>query len=87
MVNIRPHEQKSPSRAQLRAARAALDLTVKALAAEAMLGVSTVRRAEDDGLQVLTAANAQRLLDTFERLGVLFLEADQDGPGLRVRSL
>lgn len=85
MVNIHSHERKLPSRGQLKAARAALDLTVKDLAAEALLGVSTIRRAEDDGAHVLTAANAQRLLDTFARLGVLFLDADENGPGLRVR--
>lgn len=86
MVNIRPDGQISPSPAQMRAARAALGLSVKAMASEATLGVSTVRRAEDDGLAVLTPANAQRLLDTYARLGVRFLVEDADGPGLRFRA-
>lgn len=85
MVNIHSGERNLPSRTQLKAARAALDMTVKTLAEEATLGVSTIRRAEDDGLEVLTPANARRLIDTFSRLGVLFLDANEDGPGIRIR--
>jgi cytoskeletal protein RodZ len=71
----------------MRAARAWLGLSLQALATEAMLGVSTVQRAENDGLEALTPANAQRLIETFSRLGVRFLDADADGPGLRIRPI
>lgn len=85
MVNSRPHGSFSPLVVQLRAGRAGLGLTVEALAAEARLGVNTVRRAERDGLQVLTPANADRLVVTLERLGVMFLDADAAGPGVRFK--
>ena len=85
MVNSRSHDLNSPTRAQMRAARAGLGLSLQALADEATLGVSTVQRAEKDGLEALTPANAQRLIETFAQLGVRFLDADPDGPGLRIR--
>lgn len=85
MVNSYPHGHFLPTTAQLLAARAGLGLTAQALATEARLGVNTVRRAEADGLKVLTPANAERLVATLEALGVTFLEPDAQGPGVRFR--
>lgn len=83
MVNNSPHGYFLPTTVQLVAARAGLGLSAQALAAEAGLGANTVRRAEAGGMQVLTPANAQRLVATLEALGVTFLKADASGPGLR----
>lgn len=67
------------------AARAAAGLSVKALSERSGLGVNTIRRAEADGIQVLTTVNAERLVSVLEALGVTFLEADENGPGVRFR--
>ena len=61
--------------AQLRAARALLNLSAQEFAKLAQLGVATVRRAEaSDALGVLTDANAARVLETFDRAGVEFVD-------------
>lgn len=75
----------SPTPAQLRAARAALGLSLAEVAEKTGLGVNTVTRAEKQGLQALTAANADRLVVTLEGLGIGFLDPDAtQGPGLRL---
>lgn len=86
VVNMRPHGIFSPTGAQLAAARAATGLSIQALASETGLGVNTIRRAEAGGASVLTPVNADRLVDSLNRLGVTFLEPDADGPGIRIRS-
>lgn len=86
MVNNRPDGYFVPNTIQLLAARAGLGLSAQALATKAGLGANTVRRAEAGGMQVLTPANAERLLATLEALGVTFLQADASGPGLRFAS-
>lgn len=83
---MRPDGQNAPTAAQLAAARAATGLSVAALAERSGLGVNTIRRAEASGADVLTAVNAARLVQTFDELGVIFLNADGFGPGLRIRS-
>ncbi len=83
---MRPDGQNAPTATQLAAARAATGLSVAALAARSGLGVNTIRRAEASGASVLTAVNAARLVQTFGDLGVIFLNADGYGPGLRIRS-
>ncbi|WP_293827626.1 hypothetical protein [uncultured Brevundimonas sp.] len=44
-----------------------------------------MRRAEAGGASVLTAVNAERLVAGLQALGISFLEADADGPGVRIR--
>lgn len=86
MVNMRPHGFFSPSAAQLRAARAAVNLSIQELAGLTGLGVNTIRRAEaSKGPLALTRANAERLVMTLESLGVHFLEADERGDGVRFK--
>lgn len=86
MVNNRPHEQFLPTGAQLAAARAAVGLSVQALAERTGLGVNTVRRAEAGGAAAVTIVNAERLVAGLEALGIAFLEPDSNGPGLRIRT-
>lgn len=84
MVNNRPHGFFPPTAAQLAAARAGVGLSVQALADLSGLGVNTIRRAEAGGAGVVTRINAERLVQTLEELGVTFLTADANGPGVRL---
>lgn len=72
--------------AQLRAARALLNLSAETLAAETKIGLRTIRRAEQENGSVrLTAANAERLIELLECRGVEFLSGEDAGPGVRLR--
>jgi len=74
------------SSGQLRAARALLGLSAQEFAALAQLGVATVRRAEmADALGSLTEANAARILETFDREGVEFVDDDGRRRGVRLK--
>lgn len=73
--------------AQLRAARAILDLSAEALAEETKLSLKTIRRAEKThGPVAITAANTERLISILEARGVIFLPADELGEGVRLSS-
>lgn len=74
--------------AQLRAARALLNLTAEALAEETSIGLRTIGRAErEDGPVRMTAANAERLIQALEARGIEFLcERDRTGVCLKVGS-
>lgn len=85
MVNMPQHGGVSPTIEQLRAARALIGLSVQALSGHTGLGVNTIARAEKNGLATLTPANAARLVEVLERLGVEFLPDNGRGPGLRYR--
>lgn len=70
--------------AQLRAGRALLGLSAQEFAAKAQLGVATIRRAESaDGLGSLTHANAARILETFGKEGIEFLDTEGRKRGVR----
>lgn len=72
--------------AQVRAARGLLNISVTQLAEKTGLGMNTIRRAEASNASVkLTEANATLLKSTLERLGVVFIDADDLGPGVRLR--
>lgn len=83
MVNMRPNSIKSPTAEQYLAARAAVGLSIQALAERTGLGVNTIRRAEAGGGTVLTTVNAERLTTALQELGVTFLDPDANGPGIR----
>lgn len=73
--------------AQIRAARALLDMSIADLARLAGLAVNTVRRAEGtNDIPRLTNANMKLLRSALEEAGVDFIEADDFGPGVRFRS-
>lgn len=73
--------------AQLRAARALLNLSAEALAEETKIGLRTIGRAEQENGPVrITAANAERLISALEERGVEFLSREGVGAGVRVRS-
>ena len=71
---------------QLRAARGLLNISVAELAERTGLAVNTVRRAEaTNGPVRCTQANSALLRNTFETSGVVFIDADSLGPGVRLR--
>ncbi|MFT4002884.1 MAG: transcriptional regulator [Rhizobium sp.] len=71
---------------QLRAARALVRWRAEDLANQAKVGVATVRRAEgSDGPVTMTAANEAAIRFALERAGVIFIDGDNEGPGVRIR--
>ena len=72
--------------AQLRAARALVRWSAEDLAGNAKIGVATVRRAESgDDLLGTTAANEAAIRAALESAGVIFVEENGEGPGVRLR--
>ena len=71
--------------AQLRAARGLLDWSQPQLAEAAGLSVPTIKRAERN-LGVRVSSNAyERIATALAKAGVIFVEEDGDGPGVRLR--
>jgi hypothetical protein len=72
--------------AQIRAARALLRWSAADLAREAALGANTVRRAEiTETATALTAANELAIRRALETGGVVFIDENGDGAGVRLR--
>lgn len=71
------------TREQLRMARAAMNWSVRDLAKRAGVAANTVSRFENGSdAYGETLAKFQRVL---ERAGVIFLDANGEGPGVRLR--
>lgn len=62
----------------LRAGRAAAGLSAEQMARASRLAVNTIRRAEKDGLDRMSANNLKALHDAFAAVGVVF-STDRDG--------
>jgi len=74
------------SGAQIRAARAFLRWSAEALAKRSRLGVATVRRAEAaEGEPPITLANADALRTVLEAAGVMFVDENGGGAGVRLK--
>ena len=74
--------------AQIRAARGLLNLSVAELAAQTGLAVNTIRRAESTNeIPAITAGNLRLLRMTLESAGVIFVDADDLGPGVRLKGV
>lgn len=72
---------------QFRAARGLLNLSVSEVAEITGLALNTVRRAESTNeIAPINTANMKALADAFELAGVLFIPADEQGPGVRLKS-
>ena len=69
--------------AQLRAARALLNWTVRDLAERAGVHRNTISRIETGATSEGHAAST--LQKTLEEAGVIFIEANGDGPGVRLQ--
>ncbi len=71
---------------QVRAARALLRWSAQRLADESGVSWKTIQRMEAvDGVPSATAKNLKAIQDTLEDAGVIFIDADDDGPGVRLR--
>ncbi|HEY3778596.1 MAG TPA: hypothetical protein VGL35_11120 [Rhizomicrobium sp.] len=86
MSEIRPSKPRLTG-AQLRAARALLDLTAEALAEMTLLSLKTIRRAEqvNDEEAPIHPANTARIIERLQSRGVVFIHADAEGVGVRLR--
>src|SRR5437868_10212464 len=82
-VHMRP---KPLTSSQIRAARALLRWRAEDLARESAVGIATVRRAElTDETTSLTAANDLSLRRALEVAGVVFIDENGGGPGVRLK--
>jgi len=70
--------------AQCRAARGLLDWSQRELADAACVGVSTVRQFEASE-RTARSATVEVIQRAFEEAGVIFVDANGDGPGVRLR--
>lgn len=71
---------------QIRAARAFLQWSAQTLAEHANLGLSTVQRAEKaEGEPQITAANLTAIRTALEAAGVIFVDENGEGPGVRLK--
>ena len=74
------------SGAQMRAARALLRWTAVDLATASQVGVATIRRVEViDGEISSTAANQAAIRRALENAGVVFIDENGGGAGVRLR--
>ena len=69
---------------QIRAARAILNMSAQDLADATKLSRGTIQRAELESAQI-TVANTERIVDVLEAMGVIFIPANGEGPGVRLR--
>ena len=71
---------------QIRAARALLRWSAEDLARESALGLNTIKRAElTEDETSLTQANDMAVRRALEAAGVIFIDANGEGPGVRLR--
>ncbi len=72
--------------AQLRAARGLVGWNQARLAEASGLALSTIKRMEgSDGPLRGTAANVWKVEQALEDAGVIFIDVDEEGPGVRLR--
>ena len=72
--------------AQLRAARGLIGWNQSRLAEATGLALSTVKRMEtSDGILRGTAENVWRVQKGLQNAGVIFIDEDEEGPGVRLR--
>ena len=72
--------------AQIRAARALLRWSAQKLADESGVSWTTIQRMESaEDVPSATAKNLKAIQDTLENAGVIFIDEDDEGPGVRLR--
>ncbi len=72
--------------AQLRAARGLLGWSQARLADASGLGIATIKRMEGErGPLRSSAGNVLKVQQALEDAGVIFIDADEEGPGVRLR--
>jgi transcriptional regulator with XRE-family HTH domain len=74
--------------AQIRAARALIEWSQTELAGESALALSTIRRMEIAGGTLKSSVeNVLKVQRTLENAGVIFIDEDEEGPGVRLRKI
>jgi hypothetical protein len=77
---------KALTSAQIRAARALLRWRAEDLARESAVGIATIRRAElTEDETSLTSPNDRAIRRALEEAGIVFIDENGDGPGVRLR--
>ncbi len=72
---------------QLRAARGLVGWSQSALAKASGLALSTIKRMEGErGPLRSSAENVLKVQQALEDAGVIFIDADQEGPGVRLKA-
>lgn len=85
-VNIGSGDMNTITGAQLRAGRALIRWSADDLAKAANVGVATIRRAEaTDGVVTMVPNNLAAIRSALEAAGVIFVDANGEGPGVRLR--
>ena len=88
MVEKVNKDRKPLTSAQMRAARSLIRWSAEDLARETALSVTTIRRAElSEGETSMTAANDLAVRRALEAAGVVFIDENGDGPGVRLRKV
>ncbi len=73
--------------AQLRAARSLLGWSQARLAEASGLGIATIKRMEGErGPLRSSAGNVLKVQQALEDAGVIFIDADEEGPGVRLKA-
>ncbi len=73
--------------AQLRAARGLVGWSQARLADASGLALSTIKRMEgSDGPLRGNAGNVWKIQQALEEAGVIFIDADEEGPGVRLKA-
>ncbi len=71
---------------QIRAARALLRWSAHKLADESGVSWKTIQRMEaSEGVPSATARNIEKIRKTLDVAGVIFIDEDDEGPGVRLR--
>ena len=85
-VNMKDRPHPALTSAQIRAGRALLRWRAEDLAANSAVGVATVRRAElSEGETSMTVANDAAVRRALEAAGVVFIDQNGGGAGVRLR--
>jgi transcriptional regulator with XRE-family HTH domain len=72
--------------AQIRAARALIRWSAQKLADESGVSWTTIQRMESAAdVPSAMARNLKSIQDTLENAGVIFIDANDDGPGVRLK--
>ena len=72
--------------AQIRAARALVRWSAHELAANSGVSWTTIQRMESqDGVPSAITRNIEKIQKTLEKAGVIFIDEDEEGPGVRLR--
>ncbi len=71
---------------QIRAARALVRWSAQNLADNSGVSWKTIQRMESqDGVPSATARNIEKIQKTLEKAGVIFIDEDEEGQGVRLR--